>query len=87
MQQRARTDLNLKSLRLNRHAVIPLVFRVSLEKSFKRQSNIIANTRNRHHPLHASDVKQSNGKTKRHEETRRAISYQRMSHPNIYAKE
>ena len=28
MQQRARTDLNLKSLRLNRHAVIPLVFRV-----------------------------------------------------------
>lgn len=24
---------------------------------------------------------------KRHEETRRAISYQRMSHPNIYAKE
>ena len=28
MQQRARADLNLKSLRLNRHAVIPLVFRV-----------------------------------------------------------
>ena len=35
-----------------------------------------------------SDAKQSNGKNKRkrHEETRRAISYQRMSHPNIYAK-
>ncbi len=29
MQQRARADLNLKSLRLNRHAVTPLVFRVS----------------------------------------------------------
>ena len=28
MQQRARADLNLKSLRLNRHAVIPLVFHV-----------------------------------------------------------
>ncbi len=56
MQQRARANLNLKPLRLNRHASIPLFFpqnhyaachAVRIRFLVKRQSNIIPNTRNR----------------------------------------